>query len=237
MTNNITGQNSAALLLLRIFLALLAVDAVTRVRKRVESLERDLLAAVVTLAEGIWVAVEPSKRLVDVPQEASFLTREQKRLFAFHRIGALVRHVEGIAAQIAVRRLRCISERFIGATKLLQATDIRPGTVSYLGEACGIKQTGYRDSIAVRTPDENEMRFFKLPTDGRIPVFEIFRVGYSQGGAIVAHALNNVANDLRNDPLKTAKLNTINVRSPATILPVKVGSIVLLPISGARPDR
>ena len=69
-----------------------------------------------------------------------------------------------------------------GATKLLQATDIRPGTVSYLGEAWGIKQTGYRDSIAVRTPDENEMRFFKLPTDGRIPVFEIFRVGYSQGG-------------------------------------------------------
>jgi len=67
-----------------------------------------------------------------------------------------------------------------GATRLLEATDIQPGTVSYLGEACGIKQTGYRDSIAVRTPDENEMRFFKLPADGRVSVFEIFRVGYSQ---------------------------------------------------------
>ena len=69
-----------------------------------------------------------------------------------------------------------------GATKLIQATDIHPGTVAYLGEACGIKQVGYRDSIAVRTPDENEMSFFKLPADGRVPVFEIFRVGYSQDG-------------------------------------------------------
>jgi GntR family transcriptional regulator len=69
-----------------------------------------------------------------------------------------------------------------GATKLLQATDIRPGCVAYLGEACAIKQTGYRDSIAVRAPDEDEMRFFKLPADGRVPVFEIFRVGYSQDG-------------------------------------------------------
>jgi GntR family transcriptional regulator len=69
-----------------------------------------------------------------------------------------------------------------GAAKLLQATNIHPGTVAYLGEACGIKQVGYRDSIAVRTPDENEMRFFKLPADGRVPVFEIFRVGYSQDG-------------------------------------------------------
>jgi GntR family transcriptional regulator len=67
-----------------------------------------------------------------------------------------------------------------GADKLLQATDIQPGTVAYLREACGIKQVGYRDSIAVRTPDESEMRFFKLPPDGRVSVFEIFRVGYGQ---------------------------------------------------------
>jgi GntR family transcriptional regulator len=69
-----------------------------------------------------------------------------------------------------------------GATKLLQAIDIEPGAVAYLAEKCGIKQTGYRDSIAVRTPDETEMGFFKLPADGRVPVFEIFRVGYSQDG-------------------------------------------------------
>jgi hypothetical protein len=37
-----TGQNSPALLLLRIFLALLAIDAVSRVRQRIEPLERDL---------------------------------------------------------------------------------------------------------------------------------------------------------------------------------------------------
>ena len=69
-----------------------------------------------------------------------------------------------------------------GAAKLLQATDIEEGTVAYLAEKCGIKQVGYRDSIAVRTPDETETRFFRLPTDGRIAVFEIFRVGFGTDG-------------------------------------------------------
>jgi GntR family transcriptional regulator len=72
-----------------------------------------------------------------------------------------------------------------GATKLLQASDITVGTSAYLAEECGIKQAGYRDSIAVRAPDEVETRFFRLPVDGRIPVFEIYRVGFdSDGGRI-----------------------------------------------------
>src|SRR5690349_7172409 len=81
----ITGQNSAALLLLRIFLALLTIDAISRMRERVESLERNLLAAVVTLTKGIWIAIESPQRLIDVPQEAALLTREKKRLLALHR--------------------------------------------------------------------------------------------------------------------------------------------------------
>src|SRR5438094_1762361 len=120
VTNNITGQNNAALLLLRIFLALLAVDAITRMGQRVESLESDLLTTIVTLAEDVRVAVKPPQRLVDVPEEAPLLAREEKRLLALHRIGTLIRHVEGIAAQIAVRRLRCVAERLVGATELLQ---------------------------------------------------------------------------------------------------------------------
>jgi GntR family transcriptional regulator len=68
-----------------------------------------------------------------------------------------------------------------GATRLLEATDIQPGTVSYLAD-CGVKQVGYRDSISVRTPDENEMAFFRLPVDGRVSVFEVFRVGFSEEG-------------------------------------------------------
>jgi GntR family transcriptional regulator len=67
-----------------------------------------------------------------------------------------------------------------GATRLLEATDIVPGTVAYLAKVCGIKQAGYRDTIAVRTPDENEARFFKIPTDGSVPVFEVFRVGFDE---------------------------------------------------------
>jgi GntR family transcriptional regulator len=69
-----------------------------------------------------------------------------------------------------------------GAARLLEATDIDGGTVAYLAENCGIEQAGYRDTIAVRAPDENESRFFKLPADGRVPVFEIYRVGFDKEG-------------------------------------------------------
>jgi GntR family transcriptional regulator len=67
-----------------------------------------------------------------------------------------------------------------GATKLIQATDIPEGAVAYLADQCGRKQVGYRDSIAVRAPDETETTFFKLPGDGRVSVFEIFRVGFDE---------------------------------------------------------
>jgi len=69
-----------------------------------------------------------------------------------------------------------------GATKLIQATDIEGGAVAYLAAQCGIKQVGYRDSIAVRAPDETETAFFKLPGDGRVSVFEILRVGFDEAG-------------------------------------------------------
>src|SRR5215213_11856579 len=116
-----TGQKRAALLplLLSIFLALLARDAVARVRQRVEPLEGDLLAAAVAAAEGLRRAVEAAQRLVDVPEEAPFLAREQERLLALHRVGSLIRHVERIAAQIAVGLLRRRSERLAIAPQLL----------------------------------------------------------------------------------------------------------------------
>jgi GntR family transcriptional regulator len=69
-----------------------------------------------------------------------------------------------------------------GATRLLNTDDIDEGAVAYLADVAGIKQVGYRDSIAVRAPDENEMNFFKLPADGRVSVFEIFRVGFTEDG-------------------------------------------------------
>jgi GntR family transcriptional regulator len=69
-----------------------------------------------------------------------------------------------------------------GARRLLQATDIDGGAVAYLGRQLGFKQAGYRDSIAVRAPDDREQAFFKLPADGRVPVFVIFRVGFRENG-------------------------------------------------------
>ena len=69
-----------------------------------------------------------------------------------------------------------------GATKLIEANSIPRGAVRYLEEKFGLKQTGYRDWIAVRAPDPNEMSFFELPGDGRVPVFEIFRTAFDQHG-------------------------------------------------------
>jgi GntR family transcriptional regulator len=67
-----------------------------------------------------------------------------------------------------------------GATRLLEATNIGEGTVSYLAEILQLKQVGYRDLIAVRAPDENEVKFFRLPDDGRIPVYVLLRTGFAQ---------------------------------------------------------
>src|SRR5919206_4612314 len=96
-----TVQNSEALALpFPIFLLLLARDAEPRVRQGVQAVVVDLLAATVTLAEGLRRAIEPPQGLVDVPEEAPLLTREQERLLPLHRVGALVRHVERVRAQV-----------------------------------------------------------------------------------------------------------------------------------------
>jgi GntR family transcriptional regulator len=68
-----------------------------------------------------------------------------------------------------------------GATRLIEAAPIEGGALAYLAEL-GIKEVGYRGSIAVRPSDDREQAFFKLPADGRVPVFEIFRVGFRENG-------------------------------------------------------
>jgi GntR family transcriptional regulator len=69
-----------------------------------------------------------------------------------------------------------------GATRLILPTDIEEGAVAYLAEQCDLKQVGYRDTIAVRPPEADEAWFFRLPADGRISVFEIFRIGFDENG-------------------------------------------------------
>jgi GntR family transcriptional regulator len=64
-----------------------------------------------------------------------------------------------------------------GATDLLMALDLKPGTVKYLA-GHGHKQIGYRDWITARSPDETEQRFFRISHEAT--VFEIFRTAFDQ---------------------------------------------------------
>ena len=72
-----------------------------------------------------------------------------------------------------------------GATRLIQAGDIAEGTVAYLRETLGIRQSGYRDTIKVRAPDKVEVVFFRFPDDGRISVFETRRTAFDGQGTPV----------------------------------------------------
>jgi GntR family transcriptional regulator len=67
-----------------------------------------------------------------------------------------------------------------GADRLMDADDIPEGVVRYLAETLGLRQVGYRDWITVRSPDAAEAGFFNVAQDGRVGVFEIFRVGFDQ---------------------------------------------------------
>lgn len=70
----------------------------------------------------------------------------------------------------------------LGASRLLQATNIDEGTVEYLRDSLGIIQAGYRDRIIVRAPDRTETLFFALPEDGRVSVIETRRIAYDEDG-------------------------------------------------------
>lgn len=65
-----------------------------------------------------------------------------------------------------------------GARRLRSFRNIEEGTVKYLADTLHIRQVGYRDWITVRAPNSTEADFFKLPPDGRVPMFEIFRTAF-----------------------------------------------------------
>jgi GntR family transcriptional regulator len=69
-----------------------------------------------------------------------------------------------------------------GAEKLRRPRDIDEGTVQYLAETLGIRQVGYRDWITTRAPNATEVEFFKLPPDGRVPMYEIFKTAFDGNG-------------------------------------------------------
>ncbi len=69
-----------------------------------------------------------------------------------------------------------------GAERLRSARNIDEGTVQYLANTLRIRQVGYRDRITVRAPHPAEADFFKLPADGRVPMYEITRTAYDGNG-------------------------------------------------------
>jgi GntR family transcriptional regulator len=67
-----------------------------------------------------------------------------------------------------------------GASLLIRPRDIEQGTVDYLAEKLGLQESRWSDLITVRAPDAEEVALFKLPADGRVGVFEIFRSAFDQ---------------------------------------------------------
>jgi GntR family transcriptional regulator len=69
-----------------------------------------------------------------------------------------------------------------GAERLRSARNITEGTVKYLEDTLHIRQVGYSDLITVRAPNPTEADFFRLPADGRVPMYEITRTAYDGNG-------------------------------------------------------
>jgi GntR family transcriptional regulator len=68
-----------------------------------------------------------------------------------------------------------------GATKLLMAQDIEEGSVRYVADEIGIRQTGYRDWITGRLATEEEQELFGISHNA--PVFVDSRVAFDQNNA------------------------------------------------------
>jgi GntR family transcriptional regulator len=116
---------------------------------------------------GVKVARE-----LHLDQESTVISRHQERC------------IDGApwSLQTSFYPMRLVEQ---GATQLIQAADISPGVVSYLKEALGIEQAGWRDTITVRAPTEVETWFLRLPDDGRVPVIETSRTAFDQHGVPV----------------------------------------------------
>jgi GntR family transcriptional regulator len=104
---------------------------------------------------------------LELPKGSTVVSRHQQRL------------IDGTpySLQTTFYPMRLVEQ---GAVRLIQAENMQTGAVRYLEDAMGIKQVGWRDRITVRAPNLTEATFFRIPEDGRIPVFETFRTGYDE---------------------------------------------------------
>jgi GntR family transcriptional regulator len=114
--------------------------------------------------EVVTVAPEHAG-LLDIPQGSQVVSRSQSRF------------IDGIpwSRQTTLYPMDFITK---GATELLMAKDIEGGTVRYLANEIGIRQSGYRDWITGRLADEEEQAFFGIGHNAS--VFAANRVAFDQ---------------------------------------------------------
>jgi DNA-binding GntR family transcriptional regulator len=117
----------------------------------------------------IQIADDAVAQELKLPEGASVVSRHQQRLI----------DSTPWALQTSFYPIHLVEQ---GATRLIQAADIRLGTVKYLADTLGVEQAGWRDTISVRAPDESETAFFRLPEDGRISIVETRRTAFDTEG-------------------------------------------------------
>ena len=89
-----TGRSPPVLFLLH-----LAVDAVSGVRKGIQTLKAHLRATGMADPEVLRIVVKPTKRFLDAVEVSPLLRGEEGSLLPLHRLGALIRHVIGVGGK------------------------------------------------------------------------------------------------------------------------------------------
>jgi GntR family transcriptional regulator len=136
-----------------------------------------------------------------LPEDASVLSRHQQRF------------IDGLPYSLQTTFYpMSLVER--GAIRLIQAEDIVEGAVSYIKDAIGVAQVGWRERIVVRVPDATETAFFNLPDDGRVAVFEFTRTGFDKTGQPIRTTVTTYPAD-RNQFVMTSGKVPSEVSDPA----------------------
>jgi GntR family transcriptional regulator len=130
---------------------------------KVREEHRDPMSSVPRVA--VVPADAPVAGLLEIPAETQVVSRSQDR------------YIDGIpwSRQTSFYLMDFITK---GATKLLMAMDIEEGSVRYLDNEIGVRQTGYRDWITGRLATDEEQSFFGIGHNAA--VFVDSRVAFDQ---------------------------------------------------------
>jgi TIR domain/UTRA domain len=82
-----------------------------------------------------------------------------------------------------------------GAAELLQTTEVKGGTASYLEQVLGLREASRRDEIEARMPNPDEAAFFQLSGDGRVPVLAVTRIALDGDGSPIRMTVSSFPAD------------------------------------------